>query len=166
MSAEMLPWEKNQGKTKLNITTGYTVTACSCAPARAVPSGARTKPAPPRYRTSVGFTPENRPRGFGAEAGDVRSSGRAEKTQGHPDFSEATRPRGPRQHPREKTEALEAGVCRLDANTTANIKDCESFRKLSPTWQTSCDGGVPGCGGSPGAASRSPSNVFLRMSWE
>ena len=96
----------------------------------------------------------------------MRSSERAEKTQGHPDFSEARTPHSHKQHPQEKTEALEADVCRLDANTTANIKDCESFRKLSPTWKTSCDGGVPGWGGSPGATSRSPSNVFLHMGWE
>lgn len=96
----------------------------------------------------------------------MRSSERAEKNQGHPDFSEARRPRSHKQHPREKTEALEADVCRLGANTTANIKDCESSRKLSPTWKTSCDGGVSGRGGSPRATSRSPSNVFLSMGWE
>lgn len=96
----------------------------------------------------------------------MRSSEQDEETQGHPDFSEARMPCSHKQHPQEKTETLETDVCRLDAKTTANIEDCESFRKLSLTWKTSCDGGVPGWGGSPEATRRSPSNVFLHTGWE
>lgn len=157
----MLPRVQNQSKTKSNVTIGYILRAL----AEAVPSRASTKPGLPCYRASIGLRPENQRR----VSEQRQTTGEAASGLNKPKATLFSLQRGRHaatsstfeRRPRRWTD-----VCRLDANTTANIKDYESFRKLSPTWKTSCDGGVPGWGGSPGARSRSPSNVFLRMGWE